>query len=190
MIIIQTKLIPKINEILVVKTDKCILQEVHDEMGILDEYLIPVVYNDNDFTQEVFIKLDDILLGLIEKHEYMCVYTTRVEFGLVKYHFNSTPANHFETRLPKCSFVCILPDFKFDCDVTFRHSWIHLDNGLTYELELLHESDRVVYDTRINGRFLEPGFCKVYKDENFPVCLEYIKDGYIKRRFISPIETE
>jgi hypothetical protein len=190
MIIIQTKLIPKLHETLVVRQDTCVIQEVQDELGILDEYLIPYAYNDKAFTHDVYINIDDILLGLMEKNEYMCVYAARVEFGLVHYHFKNDPVDHYETRLPTCAFVCILPDFKFDCDVTFRHSWIHLDNGLTYDLELLHEIEKVVYDIRINGRFLEPGFCKVYKEENFPVCLEYIKDGYIKRRFISPIENE
>ena len=186
MIIIQTKLIPRINQTLVVKYDKCVIQEVRDELGLLDEYLIPIVYNDNSFTQEVRVELDEILLGLIEKNEYMCVYATRVEFGLIKYNFNSNTVDHFETRLPKCAFVCILPDFKFDCDVTlFNTSCIMLDNGVTYELDLLHKSNHVVYDTRINGRFLEPGLCKVYREENFPVCLEYIKDGYIKQQTVS-----
>jgi hypothetical protein len=188
MIIIQTKHIPRIKETLVARNKECVIQHVQDELGLLDEYIVPIVYNNNEFLNDIFIELDDILLGLVEKHQFMIIYTTRVDFGLVTYNFKNNPVTHFETRLPQCVFVCILPDFNFDCDVTFQHSWIKLDNGITYELELLHENDNVVYDTRINGRFLEPGLCKVYKEEHFPICLEYIRDGYIKRRFISPIE--
>ena len=188
MIIIQTKHIPRIKETIVLNHDTCVIQEIHDEMGILDEYLIPIIYNNNEFTQNVYVDIDDILLGFIEKYEFMIIYTTRVDFGTVTYKFKSSPVEHFKTVLPKCVFICILPNFKFDCDVTFQHSWISLDNGITHELELIHEIDTFVYDIRINGRYLEPGLCKVYKNENFPVCLEYIRDGYIKRRFISPIE--
>jgi hypothetical protein len=189
MIIIQTKHIPKIKETLVIKHDTCTIQENNDELGFLDEYLIPILYNNNEFTQDVHVDIDDILLGFVKQYEFMIVYTTRVDFGQVTYKFKSTQAEHFNTRLPKCSFICILPNFKFDCEVTFQHSWISLDNGITHELELIHEIDTCVYDDiRINGRYLEPGLCKVYKNDNFPICLEYIRDGYIKRRFISPIE--
>ena len=188
MIIVQTKNIPRIKETLVVRNDVCVIQSVRDEEGLLDEYIIPVLYTNNQFMGDVFVEIDDILLSLMETNEFMTVYINYVDFGSITYKFKNTQVTHFETRLPTCVFVCILPDFKFDCEVTFQHSWIALDNGITYELDLIHENDNIVYDTRINGRYLEPGLCKVYKEEDYLVCLEYVKDGYIKRRFISPID--
>jgi hypothetical protein len=188
MIILETKHIPKIKETLVFKDNKCFIQDVQDELGILDEYIIPCLYGDEN---DICVHVDDILLGLIETHEYMCVHLTFVKFGLIQYEYNRDRVDHFVTKLPSYEFLCVLPDFKFDCEVILRKSMIHLDNGLTYDLELLHKNVHKYgreFSIRINGRYLEPGFCKVYKDDNFPVCLEYFKDGYIKRRFISPIE--
>ncbi len=190
MIIIETKNIPKIKETLVFKNNKCFIQDVQDELGVLDEYILPCLYDDKE---NICVHVDDILLDLIKTHEYMCIHSTHVKFGLIQYHYDRERVDHFETKMPTYEFSCVLPDFKFDCEVTLRKSMIHLDNGLMYDLELLHKSLQNYerdFSIQINGRYIEPGFCKVHKDENFPVCLEYIKDGYIKRRFISPIEAE
>jgi hypothetical protein len=94
----------------------------------------------------------------------------------------------FQTNLPTLAFVGTIPKLNLDCDIILEKASIVLDSGITHLIRTVYEGDSCGLSVRINGAYLEPGLCKVYMDEDSMVCLEYSKEGYIKRRFIAPIE--
>jgi hypothetical protein len=188
MILVECKNIPKIKETLIVSKSECILQHTQDEFGLLDEYIIDVAFYDEDADDKVAIDIDDVIVSLLSTHAYVKIFKSHLDFGDVEYTFKPGSDTMFETQVPQLSYISVLPTFDFTCDVVLEHTCIRADDGRLYKLMTLHEEYAIEHEVRINGAFLEPGFCKVYSEENSLVCFEYQKHGYIKRRFVAPIE--
>ncbi len=187
MIIIECKNIPRVGDTLILSNDVCTIQCADDDSGLLDEYIIPVYFDDGKFRHDVHISIDEVILSMIETGDFIKIYEQYLQVGTITYDFKKSEKTIFETQLPPLAFIGVLPNLELDCEVTLEHTYIVLDSGITHRIITIYEKDPTVYKTRINGKFLEPGLCKVYKEENFMTCLEYSHSGYIKRRFIAPI---
>jgi hypothetical protein len=185
--LVECERVPKVNGTMCVSSTHCKLQVSHDEQGLLDEYVIPLAHWDQDEWDDVLIDIDDTVVKLLETHRYFKVFEDHLDFGDVVYTFQK--GDLFKTEIPQLAFICVIPDFTFDQEVTIQKTNVTLDNGISYKLNpcwIDESSDDI--DIRINGAYMEPGLCKVRKEEDSMICFEYSHSGYIKRRFVAPIE--
>jgi hypothetical protein len=188
MIIIECRNIPRSADTLVLSRGTCTVQCAHDESGLLDEYITPVYFDDQNFRGDVYVALDKVVVSLIEEYECIKIYESYIEAGNITYRFSGNVKTVFQTHLPTLAFVGTIPKIDIEGEVTIGKASIVLDNGLTHMIRTMYEGHTCGLSARINAEYLEPGLCKVYMEKDSMVCLEYSKDGYIKRRFIAPIE--
>jgi len=87
MIIIECKNIPRVGETLVVSPNHCTIQDSHDDDGLLDEYIIPIYFNDNAFHVDVYIQLDTFVQSMFINNKFIKIHKTFIESENSMYTF-------------------------------------------------------------------------------------------------------
>jgi hypothetical protein len=207
MFFIECKTIPQTcsESTIVYTNNQCVIQFIENGEVNLIEYIIPVLHTDDE-KMEVSIVIDEFISKCIKKFFVMKIDSKTVSFdNEINYTFTPGEIITWETRLPKfscCFRVPRISEFLDEDDsetlnikVSKDFLILKTENTYSFQYQLLHcyEEYNNTPSFSVNSYFLvrhlkqhENEFCKLYIENDFPMCLEFVKN-YTERVYIAPI---
>lgn len=206
MFFVECKNIPETSSesTLVYSKNQCVIQYIEEGEVNLVEYVIPVLHTD-DKESELAFKFDDFIYKCIKKFFVMKIDSKTITFdNEIVYKFSEGDVVEWETRLPKFSCCFKVPKIsefideddseKLFVEVTNEFLILKTENQFTFRYPLLHcYSEYTNPPLAVNSYFLirhmknhEGEFCKLYIEEDFPLCIEFVKE-YTERIFVAPL---
>ena len=188
MIIIECACINRIHAQLVISNQRCYVQQIKNDTAVLNEYKIPIYYDDGS-PIDIEIEIDDTIIKYISTYKTVKIYKSFMDFGNIVYLFNKTN-KVLTTKLPSFRCICDLPytynssDEKVILEVSDEMLKIKFDN-VCITVATLYCSN-IFQTIIINGSYLPCGLCKIYFDEDTPLCIETSE----KFMYIAPLFDE
>lgn len=199
MYVIETRYLPSSGETLVVSPQGGRVQSMMSEGAVLCEWQVPILYQEQSFSKEVSITIDDTFLYFSKLFPVMKIDDKVVDFGGVVYGYEQGDIFQLESRLPDLVGILVVDkmlDIQDECCQvkTFKDDLvIYIDNYITIKQKLFFKVKDMYGDVSFNFQFLKKIFekhigetCMVYLESDFPICLEF-KGTNIIRYYVAPM---
>lgn len=199
MFYLETKDIPRLlgSNIIIDKT-RAIIQELEENHIYLNEYLIPLMHWDENTPKEVSIEIDEFILKCLDMYPCFGVNEKTIFFGKeITYDYVQGDIVELVTQLPTLSCCFMVPGnlsslINSDIIEVSVSKTLNINKVIHYPLEYVFDKiGPFKFDSSCIVEEFEKNkgkFCKMYLEEDFPLCFEFTLPNDVKKRiFIAPI---
>lgn len=191
-IFIETKHLKDLSGTLVISGNLCTVQQISEDTITLIEWIVPILHNDRTL-KEVAVELDFKTPGSI-----VHITDEWVHSGNKSTRYKKGDIVSWGTRLPELIAIVCASDTDLEgdeCIISVDGSDLSVGVGDEVvhhkTLHTFRDFVGITVDLRVLKGILESHtdqVCKLYAEEDFPLCLEFISDdGLTKRYYVAPI---
>lgn len=195
--VIESKHLKGIQGNLVITQESCVVQTIIDDTT-LKEWIVPLFHRSPELS-EVSVPIDS---NILHNHEVLLIDKTHIHVDDISYPYKQGDIIGWETRLPELLAIIRVPivsdGVKGLCTLWIKDGQLHIktEDSIVYHYRLLYTFKDST--TCINGGVIRNIFndhsgelCKIYMEEDFPVCLEFTNAFELKTRYyIAPCVPE
>ena len=196
-VFIETKHLKSLSGTLVISNNVCTIQQLSDSTATLTEWVIPILHCGVS-NVELAVELTPIFVDLVGRSEIVHITDDYACFGNVSITYKKGDIVSWGTRLPELAAIVKIPEVTVENDtveLSIHDNLLNFRmNDMTLHQNVFHafkEFEGITVDLGILKDILNKHIgcmCKLYIENDFPVCLEFIDPTQLTvRYYVAPI---